>query len=261
MQADDVEGELVDEQGERLAGLREQVDSRAQRFEQAAQQVGPVSATDASGTVQVRLDAQGAPQDVVVRDGWSAHWSPDGLGAAVLEAYGAAAAERARQWGQQTAAVLDEPEPRARPAATGVETVASRLRDLADQAPRDVDTRRSLEELAALLRSVNDQLDTAFDQVVARAEAEHEGRSGAGHVRATVTGAGALVSVTANRDWAASTHPFNLSRELTEAVAAAVGAAARSMPSNPLDGTALAEAASLFQDADALARRVGLSGS
>lgn len=241
-----------------LAELRESIDVSTQQYEQAGRATGPVTGTDASGTVQVRIDAQGAPHDVVVRDGWAAHHGPAGLGAAVLEAYGNAGAQRARLWGEATAATLDEPAPRARPAATGVESLTGRLQALAAESGDRVDVRRSIEELAAVLRTINTQLDTAFDQVAARADAEHEGRSAAGHVTAAVNGAGSLVRVTADEQWAARTHPFNLSRELTEALSAAVQAAARSVPEQPFDGTALADAARLFADPDAVARRAGL---
>jgi DNA-binding protein YbaB len=246
------------DQGDDLAELRESIDVSTQQYEKAARTTGPVTGADASGTVQVRIDAQGAPHDVVVRDGWASHHGPAGLGAAVLEAYGNAGAERARLWGEATAATLDEPAPRARPAATGVESLAGRLRELAAESGDRVDVRRSIQELTEVLRSVNSQLDTAFDQVAARAAAEHEARSAAGHVTAAVNGAGILVRVEADEVWAGRTHPFNLSRELTEALSAAVQAAARAVPEQPFDGTALEDAARLFADPDALARRAGL---
>ncbi|MBT0993259.1 hypothetical protein KIN34_03015 [Cellulomonas sp. DKR-3] len=242
---------------EDLAELRESIDVSTQRYEEAVRAAGPVTGADPSGTVQVRIDAQGAPQDVVVRDGWATHHGAAGLGAAVLEAYGSAGAERARLWGEATVQSLDEPAPRARPAATGVESLTDRLRELAAQSGDRVDVRRSIDELTELLRTVNSRLDTAFDQVAERAAAEHEGRSAAGHVTAAVNGAGVLVRVEADEQWAARTHPFNLSRELTEALGAAVQAATRTVPEQPFDGTALADAARLFADPDALARRAG----
>lgn len=234
-----------------VAELREAVDRDAQRYERATQRVTSVTGQDASGTVALKLDAQGRFQSVTVTESWRTSVGPEALGAAVVEAYAAAGAERTRTWGEAVAEVAEEPAPATRPAPPSFESLAGQLADLRD-ATRYLPSSAATEE--ALLEAVQELrrgMHQAFAEVDARAGSSITGHSGAGNVSAVLTGLGDLQEVVVDPRWATATHAFNISREITEAVVDA----GRRIPSDPgalLEGTALARIQQLTSDAAAL---------
>lgn len=234
-----------------VAELREAADRDGQRYERAAQRTPSVTGQDASGTVALRLDAQGRFQSVTVSESWRGSVEPDALGAAVVEAYVAAGAERTRTWGEAVAEVAEEPAPATRPAPPTFESLAGQLAELRD-ATRHLPSSAATE--AALLEAVQELrrgMHQAFAEVDARADARVTGHSGTGNVSAVLTGLGDLREVEIDPRWAAATHGFNISREITEAVQDA----ARRVPTDPaelLEGTAVARIQRLTSDAAAL---------
>jgi hypothetical protein len=205
----------------------------------------PVSGSDDTGTVEVGLDRHGRLTRVRLDNAWERRLGADGLGSAVIAAYGAAAALRAEGW----AGGFDD----AAPTRTTAPTPAGETHDEVDEsvlAPAPVDPeeatdrsvadsmdlpRRFAEALANRGPEVTDEAmvggllsfledaDRAFDSALVQIDAlsagTATGHSSSGRVTAVVSLAGGEPrSLDVDTSWAVGAHPFNISREVVEAV-------------------------------------------
>ncbi|ACQ82072.1 hypothetical protein Bcav_3830 [Beutenbergia cavernae DSM 12333] len=245
-----------------LYELHDEIDSQVQSFERAAAaSAGPAEATDESRSIEVRAAADGGIEQLTIRDTWREHYPPAGLGAAVLATYASAGAERARGWSTTLAEDLDDDSARPRPTPFAHETVVGQLQEIMDAQPdRAVDVETSLNALVGILHEMNQGLDQTVRIVRERAAAEHPGRSSSGKVVATVNGAGVLTGLEYDEQWLENRHAYNITRETTEAVEAARRTAAMATPSDPIDGTPLADVIRTTQDPRALAERMRFTG-
>lgn len=226
---------------EDLAVLRESSDVLLQQLTGAQQRVQPVEATDDSGQVTVRLDADGRLEKVSIGFTWDRALTAAELPAAVQAALARARVEQVEQYGEGVRAIEDEPAPRARPARTDApmmdvfhERVAARG---GVDAAREV-TEEILLDAHAGLEEANRLLD------------EHSGRtfsarSTSGHVSATALGNGDVTSIELDQGWVSHAHPANLGREITEAMHAASQRARREGLAAVLQATRLADVARL----------------
>lgn len=243
---------MDDDTRDAIADLRDDMDRQAQQYERAASRLRPVSATDSSRSVTVRLDESGAVRSVTVTDAWRTELGSEGLGAGVLEAYGAAGAERVRGWGGAVADASTEPRPVLRSAPGLYTTLAGQLMELGDHS----DQPGSEATIAALREMVQDLrrgMHEVFAGVEAQLDAEHTGASSNGHVTVAVSGVGGLVSLTFDERWLESVHAFNVSREITEAIHDGMRKVASTDAASRVAGTSLERVTRLTQDADALA--------
>lgn len=242
---------------DRIDMMREDLDVEAQRYERAEEHATAAEAHDRSGSVTVRVAADGALEWVRVDESWRQHHAEDQLGGVVLEVYGQAAGERARAW-SEASIDTDQAPSRARPTA--------RTSEFSDQVS-DALTRQAgavdpsvLDALGAIL----DELDRGFDQAMAGVEerltSPVAGTSTSGHVRASVVADGAVVALDLDQRWLPTAHSFNIGREITEAVLdarrVAAGAAATGLEQSGLDGLR-----ALTSDPQALLRRLGIDPS
>ena len=237
---------------ERLAELRDDLDLLDQTYGRAAEAARiPVTEYDRTGTVTVTVDADGALEKVSVAATWVRHYLPDELGLAVVEAMQAAAAARARAWGENLA---NAREPHTvRPAPQLDTELAARVDDAT---ARGIDPEETLGALRDLLRELNDAVDTATAQAESLRDAEFRAGSSSGHVTATVGGNGDLIALDFEQPWVETAHPTNLGRESTEAISAARQLQQRDGVQTILAAAPLVEAERLSTDPGALLRRL-----
>ena len=235
---------------DRVEDLRDDLDRRAQRYERANERISPVSATDRTGTVTVRLDSSGVFASVIVTDNWRHELNAAGLADAVMESFGLAGAERARVWGETVAQVQSDPSPQTRPVPPLHTTLAGQLQEIADRdgAPPSEAT---VEALHAMIADIRTGMREVFGKVETRMHDRLSGTSSSGHVTATVTGSGALEALEFDERWLARAHAFNVSRECTEAITS--GFAKVADPATLAEGTSLERVTRLTKDAEALA--------
>lgn len=205
----------------------------------------PVTGSDDTGTVEVGLDRHGRLTRVRLDNAWERRLGADGLGSAIIAAYGAAAAVRAEAWADG----FDD----TAPARTTTPTPAGETDDEVDEsvlAPAPVDpeeaTDRSVadsmdlprrfaeaianrgpevtdEAMVSGLLSFLEDADRAFDSALVQIDAlgagTATGHSSSGRVTAVVSLAGGEPrSLDVDTSWAVGAHPFNISREVVEAV-------------------------------------------
>lgn len=205
----------------------------------------PVTGTDSTGMVEVGLDRHGRLTRVRLDNAWERHVGSAQLGSAIIAAYGTAAAERAQAWADG----FDEENAPRRMTAEGVGSADEEVDDPA-LAPAPVEPSavgdRAIAESMALPRSVAEALknrgpevtdeslvagllsfledaDRAFDNTLAQLDAlgseTASGHSSSGRVTAVVSLAGGEPrSLDVDAAWAVGAHPFNISREVVEAV-------------------------------------------
>lgn len=249
---------MSDSARDRIDTTREQLDRDTQRFERAADRAVPVTGTDSSGTVSARFDENGVLRSVTVTDAWRSAVGPDALAAAVMEAYGDAAAERARQWSSAAAEELDAQAPTLRPAPSPSSSVVGQLADTLDSARGAVDVQASMQAVLELFEDLDRGIDEVFAGVENRLGSQHRGRSSSGHVDAVVSGAGELVSLETDHRWLAGAHAFNVGREVTEAVHDAMRQVAATDTATLFEGTSLERLSRLADDPERLAEHLGL---
>lgn len=243
---------MDDDTRDAIADLREDLDREAQRYERANERLTPASATDRTRAVTVRLDAAGHLHSVVVSESWRDALGPQGLAGGILEAFASAAAERARVWGEAVARVKDEPAPQTRPAQPLYTTLPGQLQEIADR-QGEPPTEATVEALREMVADLRRGMREVFDNVDARLQARLSGTSRSGHVTATVTGSGGLESLDFDHRWLAVAHAFNVSRECTEAIHAALAEVPSADLAGLVEGTALERVNRVTQDAEALA--------
>lgn len=244
----------MSEERERIDALREDLDVESQRYERAAERLAPAQASDEHRMVEVRLDVDGALEWVRVHERWRDHHEAATLGAAVMEAYGSAAGERARAWSE---ASIDDTQSstRARPAA--------RTLAMTDELAAALQARGNSLDPTVLtaLGEILDDLDRGFDQAMADVEdrltSPTVGRSSSGHVTAQAVGDGQLVAVEMDERWLGSAHSFNIGRETTEAVVDARRRIAERSAASLRD-SGLIRLQALAADPQAMVRHLGL---
>ena len=229
---------------EQLEQITAELERDRARFSAVGQQARrPVTGSDDTGTVEVGLDRHGRLTRVRLDNAWERRLGPDGLGSAVIAAYGAAAAVRAEAW----AGGFDDAAP-ARTTAPAGETHEEVDESVLAPAPVDPEeaTDRSVadsmdlprrfaeaianrgpevtdEAMVSGLLSFLEDADRAFDDALVQIDAlsagTATGHSSSGRVTAVVSLAGGEPrSLDVDVSWAAGAHPFNISREIVEAV-------------------------------------------
>lgn len=245
---------MANDTTDRIAELRDEVDVEAQRFERARQRVGERAATDASGAVRLRTDADGLVVEVTVDARWRDRLQPEALAAAVLEAYANGVAERSRAWAEDFADDTQE-EPRPRPAPGLESSVAAELFRRLQATDGDADPGPVMERLVQLLEDLDRRLDDALDRAEQMGSREYSGQSSSRHVRARVSGGGELVGVEYDARWLPGAHSFNIGRETTEAIHAALRELAEGQATEP---DPMGELLRLADDPAALADYLGI---
>lgn len=174
-----------------------------------------------------------------------------------MEAISAAAIERVREWGEHVA--TDEVELAPGPTSGQRESLAAKV---SDRLAEDQDSwgRQDAEGAAAAIVDMLDDLeaglDQAIEQVESLAEQEITGRSGDGHVRATVTGSGQLRSVDYDERWLTEKHGFNIARSTVGAIGDAMRRVGDDPVQRAMQGTELGELQRLADDPEALVARL-----
>jgi len=235
----------VSHPSEELAELREASDVLLQQTTEARARLRPVQARDASGEILVRLDASGQLLAVQVGFTWDQKLTKQELPVAVLEALTEARAARLEQYGTAIKDVSEEPAPRARPTAT-TSPVVTRFQDRLHS--RGDEPAAAGELVVELLTDAEVALVEANRLLDEHSGREFTGRSGSGHVTATASGAGDLVSLDLDQDWLAGAHPASLGREITQAVLAAGERAQREGLAAALRASKLAQLAQRLTD-------------
>lgn len=240
---------------ERIASLRDDFDREAQRYERAQQDLQPLTTSDSSGAVHATIDSEGALTQVVVDETWQQRLQPAQVGAAVLEAYAAASAERIRNWGMS---VAEAEETRARPAPDLNDSASAQIMYALREREGSAEADGMMDQLLLLLEDLDRGLDEALAQVDATTSREVTCRSGSGHVRAVVSGAGQLTDLTYDERWLEHAHSFNIGREATEAVRDALRRAGDTSVERFVEQGELGRLRRLAQDPAALAQHLGL---
>lgn len=205
---------MPDDARDHIDDLRERADVDAQVVEQL-KDTGPSQGFDGTRSVRVDLDAEGRLTGVRIDPDWHRSVRDTELASAVLGAYQQAVTRRLEAWGEAVErAEADPPRPRPRPGMSG--TVPGQLFDRLGNAT--IDDTRTLNRLLDML----DELDGAMREADADADAmsatQVSGRSGQGHVTATVSGAGEPVGLEYDVRWLSHAHAANIGRETLDAL-------------------------------------------
>jgi len=224
---------------EELHVLREQTDVLLQQTVEVQSRLEPAVASDATGQVTVKVDANGLLESVQVGFTWDQSLTKDELGPAVLEAVSAAGLVRIEQYGTAATEVEREPAPRARPASTGPE-----LNELSERfAASDDEGASAAQFFEDVLNEAIENIDEADRIVEEHSTRVHTGRSSSGHVRANVSSSGHLMSLDIDAAWIQNAHPANLGREITQAIRSGVERSLREGLSAALAASKLAKVA------------------
>lgn len=182
----------------------------------AAADSGRFVGSDASGCVQVQLDPDVARPRVALDAGWRSTVQPEGLGSAVLQAFGAATTERLMAFASADPRATEAGPTNPRPGggATGALPTGTSGVELVHRAQNDLaEFRTRLAALSAATRTVS-----SSDQ----------------RVTVTVRG-GSIVAVDSGRAWRETVGDQDLERHLDEALRAALSLIATT-PQQALDG-------------------------
>ena len=229
----------MSQQLEELAVLREQTDVLVQQTISAQQRLQPVHGTDTSGEITVHIDAHGSISSVKVGFAWDQKLRKEDLAPAVMEALATASFLRMETYANAVSEVENEPAPRARPAATP--PTITEMSDRFTHAPDEADAAERFVE--NVLAEAIEGLDEANRILAEHASMVHTGRSGPGHVRASVNSSGSLQGLDIDRVWLSSAHPANLGREITEAITQAAHRARQGGLTSALRASKLAQVA------------------
>jgi DNA-binding protein YbaB len=227
---------------EDLAVLRESSDVLLQQLTGAQQRVEPTEATDPTGQVTVRLDADGRLERVTVGFTWDQHLAASDLPAAVLAALAEAKVQQLEQYGEALREVESAPAPRARPARTDTPMLDALRERVASGADEGDAAAELVEELLIDARAGLEEANRLLDEHAGRT---FTARSGSGHVTATALGNGDIDAVDLDAGWVSHAHPANLGREITDAMLAASRRARREGLAAALQATRLADIARL----------------
>lgn len=237
----------MSDEAERLYELRDEFDAEAQRYAAAEAAASAVSGSDESGTIEVEL--HGTKPTVKVREGWRRHHEPSGLGDAIMAVITAVGMKRLEQ--AQTAA--DESTAKARPIPTFGETPAALTQAALERHDDPFETTAALNRMLAMMDTIAEGIDETFRTIAGRGSTVREAESVPGHVTAQVRGAG-LARLELDEDWLQYAGASEITRELSEAISAAVKRAEEETPANPLDGTPLEGLRSMLEDPAAVGR-------
>lgn len=243
----------MSDERERIAQLRDDLDRDLQGYEAGQAALGPVSAGDRTGSVQVRLSADGVLESVEVSAVFRRHLDAASLPSAVLEAYSAAALERSNAF-YGTAADTEPGRPRPEPAGPRLtDEVVERMTERGRDLPPSM-----LQAMSDLLDDLNRSVDEAFGMVDEQLSSTVRGRSSSGHVEAEVSGTGTITGLTYDEKWLETAHTFNVGRETTEAVHDAMRRQAGQAGATVADASGLTRLQQLTSDPAALTRYLGL---
>ena len=243
---------MDDDSAERLAALRDRVDSMAQELEAVRARTADADGKDSTGYVRATVAASGQVREVSVRPGWRAHLNAASLASAVREAVEKADLARIRAWGEAFTEQEKLSSPKPRPAQATHESFAYRFQEAATAGQDGSRLRPALQELLAMAEAVERSIDEVSAQLRTQAKTGLTGRSRRGHVSVTITAAGSLTDVKFEQRWLAGAHELNISLETTDAFQAAYRRAVERTP-NPLG-----EIQALARDPLELARRLHL---
>lgn len=243
---------------EKLAVLRDQADSMAQKMEQAQAQGADLTGTDGTGSVTITMAAAGAVRAVTVDRAWRDRLGVTGLSAAVREAVEAATTARMEAWGDAFVEQGDSPDPPPRPMPLSFETTAHQLDELATGTMDGGQRRAALEELLAMAEAIERGIDQVSAQMHEYLDATYTGRSRNGHVSVTLTGAGAVSEVKYDSRWLQEAHEVNIGRETAEAFQTAYRLAGERTVADLVARSPLGDVQALGQDPLGLARRLHL---
>jgi hypothetical protein len=201
-----------------------------QLIQQADDQTPRVEATDKTGGVLVVLDLAGLPESIEIDYDWKRNLRPDALGAAVMQAYRAAAERRLAAWAQAfadggLAAKMDQLRER-------VETEPATDQGLRLPAPGGGQAGdRRIVDPTAFVRGVleaTDDLDAA-----AQTPTRGEGSTAYGKLSVVLSPDG-LEACTVDGFWASSREAQELTEAFSTALAAAHEDLARAAAATPL---------------------------
>jgi DNA-binding protein YbaB len=239
----------------------------ADRTDVLAQQVAAAEAavagreytgSDATGLVEVTVDARGRVTAVQVAAHWRNGVGVDGLASAVGEAIRAANAVMFGAVGTALRAESRRPAPPPRPPLPPTGTIAGQLDAASARSLTSEGGAAAMNALADLMRTVNEGIAGLTAQLDTHVGTGYEGRSRAGHVTATVTGANVLRELRYDLRWLVNARDHNIGRETTEALAAAHHGAGEHTVAGMVAEGPLAEVTALAQNPHELARRLGL---
>lgn len=244
----------MSDERERIDELREEVDSELQVDEQAMAAIRPTTGADSTGQITVHLDTEGRVSSVLSAGSWRQHLEPAALPGAVLQAHTAAVEARQQQWLE----AYGEAEPgQARPVSAPpmqeLDQLTVELRDSGGDLPQS-----ALRGMMDMLDELERGFDSAFEKVEESLGAQLEGRSSSGHARARVAGSGELISVSYDERWLTGAHAFNVGRETTEAIHAALQQCAVHSVAAITESSGLAALQEVTRDPAAMLRRLGL---
>lgn len=246
---------MPDDSRDYIDDIRDLADVDAQVMERL-KNTGPSQGFDDTRAVRVDLDAEGQLTGVRVDADWQRSLRDAELAPAVLGAYQQAVMQRLEAWGEAArSAEADPPRPRPRPGMS--ETVAGRLYERLETRGATVDDTRTLNGLLDMLDELDGAMRQADDDADAMSRTQVSGRSGSGHVTATVSGTGDLVGLEFDQRWIGRAHPANISRETMDALREARRRLAERTAERP-PFARLTALASLAEDPVALAEYLGL---
>lgn len=245
---------------DRLYDVRDEVDRAAQAFGAAARpRREQYEGSNESGAVTVRVSADGVLTDVRVAMGWRDRVGATGLPSAVLAAVVAAVHGRLEDWGAGLEEVRTGPAPRVRPAPGLYDTLAGRLEDhvRAARTPTEVAAVQAalvdvMDELVRSVEEVTADVDAALTATVSGVSGKER------HVVAELGLASDLVALAYDDGWLERAHPANIGRETVAAVDDARRALAGRSVSDVVARSRLARMTAMFDDPDAVSRRLGL---
>lgn len=244
------------------------------RDARAAAQASADPGSDATGSVSVRLNAQGQVIGVSVATGWQRRLGADGLPDAVVEAVRDATVRRLTAWGSaygQDRANRSE-------VATGTPFGAPASAAMADPVPLDrddfqqrlqaaatapmsgEDRRAALLELLALAEAIERGIDDVSGKLQATLDAIYSGQSPDRHVTVSMTGGGEVTAVRFDRAWLREAHEINVGRQITAAFSAAYQQVAAHGVDKLIADSPLGQVQRATQDPLGLARRLRMTG-
>jgi len=231
--------------------------------------------SDATGSVSVRLNAQGQVIGVSMAAGWQRRLGVDGLPDAVVEAVRDAAVRRLTAWGS---AYGQDPANRS-DVATGTPSGGVATGDaMEDRVPLDrddfqqrlqaaatgpmsgEDRRAALLELLALAEAIERGIDEVSGKLQDTLNARYSGHSPDRHVTVSMTGGGEVSAVRCDREWLRGAHELNVGRQITAAFAAANQQVAAHGVDKLIADSPLGQVQRATQDPLGLARRLRLTG-
>lgn len=237
------------------------------RDARSAMQASTDPGSDATGSVSVRLNAQGQVIEVSVVTGWRRRLGADGLPNAVVEAVRDAAVRRLTAWGS---AYGQDPASRSGGAATGGavtdrvpldrDELQQRLQAAATGPMSDEDRRAALLELLALAEAIERGIDEVSGKLQDTLNARYSGHSRDRHVTVDMTGGGEVSAVRFDRAWLREAHEINVGRQITAAFSAAYQQVAAHGVDKLIADSPLGQVQRATQDPLGLARRLRMTG-